>query len=180
MSIFKVKLTNSSQGLLATSNQRTVYIMGPNKVNRVLKDGQTFTDTNYWKRFAYPQVSLEEAFLEVVEDDGIEYVDNQQINFPKVYDLVANANSDFDANHANIKEDTGGSAIFAQITNKNETNDVKVKLNNTEDAIIDLPAGSTQVFNAGDVSISSIKVKNESMENVEVQILVSIMVISKT
>lgn len=180
MSIFRVKLTNSTQGLLATSNQRSVYIMGPNKVNRVLKDGETFTDTNYWKRYAYPQVSLEDAFLEIVYDDGIEYVDHQQINFPKVYDITANANSDFDDNHANIKGDTGGSAVFAQITNKSELDDLKLKLNDDSNAIIDLPAGSTQVFNAGDVSISSIKIKNETVNNIDVQILVSIMVISKS
>jgi hypothetical protein len=32
-----------------SSYQRTIYVMGPNKVNRKLKDGDTFTDSNYWK-----------------------------------------------------------------------------------------------------------------------------------
>lgn len=176
MSIFRVKLTNSSQGLMSGANQRSVFIMGPNKTNRVLKDGDTFVDVNYWKRFAYPQVSLEDAFIEVVTDDGIPYIDHKQVNFPKVYDINAEANSDYDENQADIIGETGGSAVFAQITNKG-SEDVKIKLNNKSDAVIDLPAGSTQVFNAGDVFISGIKIKNESSSNVDVQILVSVAVI---
>lgn len=176
MSVFRVKLTNSNQGLLSGANQRSVFIMGPNKTNRVLKDGDTFTDVNYWKRFAYPQVSLEDAFIEIVTDDGIPYLDHQQVNFPKVYDINAEANSDYDENQADIIGETGGSAVFAQITNKG-SEDVKIKLNNKTDAVIDLPAGSTQVFNAGDVFISSIKIKNESSSSVDVQILVSVAVI---
>jgi hypothetical protein len=176
MSVFRVKLTNSNQGLLSGANQRSVFIMGPNKTNRVLKDGDTFTDVNYWKRFAYPQVSLEDAFIEIVTDDGIPYLDHQQVNFPKVYDITAEANSDYDENQADIIGETGGSAVFAQITNKG-SEDVKIKLNNKTDAVIDLPAGSTQVFNAGDVFISGIKIKNESSSSVDVQILVSVAVI---
>lgn len=82
MSTFRVKLTSTGQGLLDTagqangaSYQRTVYVMGPGKVNRKLKDGDTFTDVNYWKRFAYPQVPLDQAFIEVVSDDGAPYTD---------------------------------------------------------------------------------------------------------
>jgi hypothetical protein len=81
MSTFKVKLTQGDQGNLDTnlvssnSIQRSVYVMGPHKTNRLLKDGTTFTDSNYWKRFAYPQVSKEQAIVEVVSDDGSVYVD---------------------------------------------------------------------------------------------------------
>jgi hypothetical protein len=52
MSVFKVKLNNSRQGLLDVyENQRSAYIMGPNRVNRKLKDGEVFTDCNCpWRR----------------------------------------------------------------------------------------------------------------------------------
>jgi hypothetical protein len=179
MSVFKVKLTNSRQGTLSGAEQRTAYIMGPNRINRVLKDGEIFTDCNYWKRYAYPQVSLEAAFIEVLEDDGIQYLDFQKTNFPKVYDISAAPESNYEDNQANILGDTRGSAVFAQITNKSEE-PVKIKLNNLSDAIFDLPAGHTQVFNAGDVSIGLIQVKNESESNVDVQIVVSIEVISNS
>ncbi|MBM3206896.1 MAG: hypothetical protein FJZ43_04730, partial [Candidatus Staskawiczbacteria bacterium] len=75
MSEFKVKLNNTNQGLMdlkadgsqfAESIQRTIYVAGPSKKYRKLFDGDTFTDCNYWKRFAYPQVPLSEAFIEVV------------------------------------------------------------------------------------------------------------------
>jgi hypothetical protein len=179
MSLFKVALFNSKQGQMA-AGQRSAYIMGPNKVNRILKDGDTFRDSNYWKRFAYPQVPLEEAFIEVLEDDGIQYVDNQVNNFPKVYNIITEPESGFSDNTADILSDTGGYAYFTQITNRSDSNQVKIKLNNSNDAIFVLPAGSTQGFDAGDVSISKIQIENDTNEQIEIQILVSIMVISKS
>lgn len=177
MSTFKVKLTNSAQGLLSGPNQRSVYVMGPKKINRILKDGDVFEDCNYWKRFAYPQTSLENAFIEVVYDDGVQYIDNEITNFPKVFNIISEPSSDFTDNKADILKATGGSAVFAQITNENEEEGVKIRLNGSNDAIIDLPAGSTQSFQAGDLSIGIIEVKNESESQVRVQVLVSISVI---
>jgi hypothetical protein len=175
MSKFRVKLHNDRQGTLDVgANQRTAFIMGPDQRNRLLKDGEIFTDSNYWKRFAYPQVSLEEAFIEVVEDDGSIFIDNKkEAIYPKVYDIVAEANSDFEDNKAEISKDTNGFALFAQITNKS-SQDIKFKLNGLNTAIIDLPAGSTQVFNSGDLVINLIEIKNESEDSVSVQIVCSI------
>jgi len=175
MSTFRVKLHNSKQGLLDVgANQRTVYIMGPDQRNRILKDGDVFTDSNYWKRFAYPQVALEDAFIEVVEDDGSVFIDNKrEAIFPKVYDISTESESDFEDNKAEISKDTNGYALFAQITNKG-SEDVKFKLNGLNTAIIDLPAGSTQVFNSGDLIINLIEIKNESTESVDVQIVCAI------
>lgn len=176
MSLFRVKLNNSKQGLMDLhNNQRSVYIMGPNKVNRILKDGEEFIDCNYWKRFAYPALPLEEAFIEVVEDDGTIYSDFLDDNtYPKVYDIVAAPNSGFSENIADIEKDTGGFAIFAQITNKSETNSVKVKINKMNSAVISLEAGNTQVFNAGEISIGSLEIENNGEEPVVIQIIVSI------
>lgn len=175
MSVFKVKLHNDKQGTLDVgSNQRTVYIMGPDQRNRILKDGEIFTDSNYWKRFSYPQTSLENAFIEVLEDDGSIFIDNKkEAIFPKVYDITAEAESDFEDNKAEISKDTNGVALFAQITNKG-SEDVKFKLNGLNTAVIDLPAGSTQVFNSGDLLINLIEIKNESENPVSVQIVCSI------
>lgn len=73
MSVFKVQLNNAVQGTLdvvastttyggtqqATSLQRTIYVMGPRKINRELKDGATFSDCNYWKRYARPATAAD-------------------------------------------------------------------------------------------------------------------------
>ncbi len=100
MSVFRVKLNNVDQGRLdldpsthsagagygqlgdafGVSKQRQVYVMGPKKINRLLSDGETFSDCNYWKRFAYPQVSYEQAIVEVVSDDGSVYSDVEEEN----------------------------------------------------------------------------------------------------
>lgn len=183
MSVFKVKLNNFEQGLLdvdkdlvprSTSLQRTVFVMGPRRINRELKDGDTFTDCNYWKQFAYPQVPLSQAFIEVVSDDGSVWSDIASENtYPKVYDITAVNGTTYEDNVADIASDTGGYATFAQITNKSGSVDVKIRLNGT--AILDLPASSTQVFNAGDLSISLIEIDNTSGgSDVDVQILVSV------
>jgi len=179
MSVFRVKLTNNRQGLLDIyDNQRTAYIMGPNRVNRRLKDGETFTDCNYWKRFSYPNLPLEEAFIEVVEDDGTIYSDQIKDNtYPKVYDISAAAGSSFAANRADIAGDSGSFALFAQISNQGEES-VRVRLNGMETAIIDLPAGATQTFAVGDLTIGLIEVANPSGVEVGVQVVVSVRVVS--
>jgi hypothetical protein len=183
MSVFRVRLTNSRQGLLDIyDNQRTAYIMGPNRVNRKLKDGETFVDSNYWKRFAYPNVPLEEAFIEVVEDDGTIYSDTISENtYPKVYDLLVEAGSTFAANKADIAGDSGSFALFAQITNKSDSDSVKVRINGLASAVIDIPAGATQTFNPGEVTIGLLEVDNsEGQGDVAVQIVVSIRVVSRS
>lgn len=176
MSVFRVKLQNSRQGRLDIyDNQRTAYIMGPNKVNRILKDGQTFVDSNYWKRFAYPQVSLEEAFIEVVEDDGTIYSDTVQENvYPRVYNFNVLPGSTFGDNVADIASDTRSYALFAQITNHG-ADEVKVRVNGLDSAVLDLPGGATQSFEVGDLTIGKLEVSNPDGESAsKVQIVLSI------
>jgi hypothetical protein len=167
MSTFRVKLTNIAQGSLdtagqasGTSIQRTVYVMGPGKVNRKLKDGDTFADVNYWKRFAYPQVPLNEAFIEVVTDDGAPYTDNDTLNVaPKSYSITIAGASVYASNVVDILGDTGGYATFAQIT---PTVACKMKINGNTNAIISLAANSTQIFNPGDLTISKLEFDNSA------------------
>lgn len=180
MSTFRVKLSNSKQGLLDKyHNQRSAYIMGPNKVNRKLNDGEIFKDCNYWKRFAHPQVSLEEAFIEVLEDDGTVYSESSGESFyntyPRVFDILAKKGSGFKENIADIYEENKSYATFAQITNKSEIDKIKIRLNKLDSAIIEIPPQNTQVFNVGEVTIGSIEIDNQNGEDdVEVQIIVSI------
>lgn len=177
MSTFRVKLSNSKQGLLDKHfNQRSAYIMGPNRVNRKLNDGEIFKDCNYWKRFAYPQVSLEEAFIEVLEDDGTIYNEQMSPNtYPRVFDILAQKGSGFKENIADIFEESKSYATFAQITNKSEFDEIKIRLNKLDSAIIEIPPRNTQVFNVGEVTIGSIEIDNSNgEEDVNVQIIVSI------
>lgn len=180
MSTFRVKLTSTGQGLMdeagqasGTSVQRTVYVMGPGKVNRKLNDGDTFTDVNYWKRFAYPQVALADAFIEVVTDDGAPYTDVDAENVaPLVYTITLTAATTYAANVADILSDTGGYATFAQIT---PTVNCHMKINGNASAIIALTANTTQIFNPGDLTISKLEFDNSASgaTNGSVSILVS-------
>lgn len=198
MSVFRVKLNNVNQGRMdldpstasaisggdftdlgsqfTTSKQRTIYVTGPNRTYRKLKDGDTFTDCNYWKRFAYPQVALSEAFIEVVTDDGSVWSDVSSENtFPKVYDLTVVAGSDFEDNVVDILGDTGGHAVFVQIANQGSTA-VRVRINGVADAIFDLAASETQVFNSGDLAVTKLEFLNvvSGGSDSDIQVLLSV------
>lgn len=185
MSVFRVKLNNNVQGTMdvnpdthlefPVSIQRTIFVNGPKKIYRKLRDGDTFTDCNYWKRFAYPQVSEDQAFIEVVSDDGSIYSDvEQENNFPNVYALTVADGSSFDDNVANIVGDYGAPAYFVQITNKMGGGDVRVKLNGLAGAVFDLLAGDTQVFNYGDLAVTKVQFDNSSGTAANIQIIVSV------
>lgn len=187
MSVFRVKLNNTDQGLLdkdpvtgvqnSTSKQRTVYIMGPNRVNRLLNDGDTFTDSNYFKRYCYPQTSLEQAILEVVTDDGSVYSDVDAENtFPVVRLIAATGGSSWDDNQIDIVGTYGGHAVFAQLTNMGSNGTIRVRLNGLATAIFDISQGDTQVFNAGDLSLSMIEFENtvSGSATVEIQVILSV------
>ena len=192
MSVFKVKLNNTAQGLLdkrfdsgvegdhgsqfATSIQRTIYVTGPGKTYRKLADGETFTDCNYWKRFAYPQVPLDQAFIEVVTDDGSAYHDGDvETTFPKVYNMLVLQGTDYEDNVVDILGDTGGYAVFVQIANQGSTA-VRCRINGVADAVIDIGASETQVFNSGDLSVSKLEFVNNVSGGTaaDVQVLLSV------
>lgn len=166
MSTFKVKLNNEKQGLLdlnpatqsqfSTSIQRTIFVQGPNRKYRKLFDGEEFTDCNYWKRFAYPQMDKTQAFIEVVSDDGSIYSDTpSENNYPSVSNITVNNGETFDDAVVDIAGDTGSYANFVQITNMGP-DDIKIKLNGLSSAVFALEANSTQVFNAGDLVITKL------------------------
>lgn len=198
MSVFTVKLQNPSQGQLdidpstglpfTTSVQRSIYVAGPNRIERKLNDGDVFTDCNYWKRFAYPQLPLDQAFIEVTTDDGSVYSDDSEENtFPLFFGgesaMTISASSAFtdEDNIIDILSTYGSYAKFVQIQNLgtagNADQDIKVKLNGSASAIMTLAAGDTQVFNAGDLSVSVIAFQgndNESADDTDVQVLLSV------
>lgn len=200
MSVFQVTMNNIAQGYMdldpstassisannhsqlgdpmSPSIQRTLYVAGPNHTYRKLMDGDTFTDCNYWKRFAYPQVPLADAFITVVTDDGSVWSDVADENtFPVVYDLTLTLNSTYtdEANIADILGDNGGAATFVQIANQGNTA-CKVRLNGVANAIFDLGAGETQVFNSGDLAITLLEFANPTSGGgtTTVQVLASV------
>jgi hypothetical protein len=165
MSVFQVKLD---------SIQRTLYVAGPDMVTREFKDGDTFTDCNYWKRFAYPQLPLEEAFIKVISDDGSIYSDvKEENNFARVYTIIVDDETDYEDNIIDIYEDNGAAAQFVQIHNSGD-GDIKIRINSSTNAILDLASGSTQSFNQGELSVTMLEFKNQSGTNTTVQVLVSI------
>ena len=185
MSVFRVKLNNAAQGALDinpstllefdTSIQRTIFVTGPKRIYRKLVDGDTFTDCNYWKKFAYPQMPYDQAFIEVVTVDGSIYSENdEENNYPSVYNLTVNDGSAFGDNEADIIGDTGSAANFVQITNVTGGGDVRVKLNGLTGAIFDLYSGDTQVFNYGDLAVTKLNFDNSSGSNADIQIIVSV------
>ena len=184
MSVFQVQLNNISQGYMdlnpstatpvtalqygnlgsemSPSIQRTIYVAGPNHIYRKLKDGDQFTDCNYWKQFAYPQVPLAQAFINVITDDGSVYSNVAEENtYPIVYNVnVANGSTyTTNGNTVDFLTDHGAYATFVQVTNGGGTA-CKCEINGSSGAIFDLSAGETQVFNTGDLSINKLQFAN--------------------
>lgn len=187
MSVFKVKLNNGTQGLLdndpnGVSIQRSVFAMGPDRISRELKDGQTFTGSNYWKRYIFPNTSADLAFLVMLEDDGSAWYDKADINnIPKVYKLTVIDGTDFPDNLIDIQGDTNSFADFVQIANQSD-DPVQIRLNGVDSAIFDLGAKEVQVFNVGDLNIQKIEAKlpEGSSGSVSLQVISAIVVIEST
>jgi hypothetical protein len=172
MSVFRVKLQNVDQGKLdinpvtsaafTTSKQRTVYVMGPKKTNRKLADGDTFTDCNYWKRFAYPTASYENAFIEVVTDDGSVYSDvpsENTVGYGATFTLATTYST---TNTINFVTTYGQPAHFIQVTNNDGAIAITGELNGDTNMLFVLTAGESQVLNTGDLAVTQIRLKSAS------------------
>ena len=189
MSVFRVKLQHAGQqGQLdydpstdtsdtygnvgtafTTSKQRTVYVMGPKKINRLLVDGDTFTDCNYWKRFAYPQVSMDQAFIEVVSDDGSIYSDVESENtFGVATGSLTLTSSYTTGNTVDFVTTYGSAATFVQIRNTGGSNALTAELNGDTNLTLTIPAATAQVFNAGDLTITKVRLKSASGTTAEI------------
>lgn len=178
MSVFRVKLQNVKQGLLdldpttdtsstygalgtpfTASKQRQIFVAGPNRSYRLLVDGATFTDCNYWKRFAFPQVTQEAAFIEVVTDDGSVYSD-----VPSENTFAAGATetltTSYDDTEIDFVTTYGGPARFLQVQNLDATQTVMGELNGDTDVTFTLGVGETQIFNQGDLAITYLRLKS--------------------
>jgi hypothetical protein len=169
MSVFRVIVNNNKQGLMDInpstgrqfnffntpsdpSIQRQIYVSGPNGGVRELSDGDTFTDCNYWKKFAYPNLPEEQAFIVVVTDDGIPWTENGDNTYPLVSTGSISAGGTAAVDYT---LSDGGYAVFAQITNTG-SNPMNVAINGAVTATFPLAAGATQVFNKGDFLIGAL------------------------
>lgn len=162
MSVFKVVLNNKYMGQLdidprtgaqeVPSIQRTMFAPGPHGTFREIADGTTFTDCNYWKTYAYPALPHDQAFIQVLVDDGSIWTPNDEFN------TVPTVNTGTIAAAGSVTIDytlNGGSyAVFTQISNTG-SNPMTVVLNGSS-APFTLAGGNTQVFNKGDLNISAI------------------------
>ena len=186
MSEFRVKLNNSKQGTMdvnpatqsqfSTSVQRTIFVQGPGRKYRTLFEGEEFVDCNYWKQFAYPQVGEDQAFIEVISDDGSIYSENPaENNFPSVYTLTVSPSSAYEDNVIDIAGDTGAFSNFVQITNFGD-NQINIKLNGLDSAIFVLGQQETQVFNSGDLLVTKLEFTNtiSGAVDADVQVLCSV------
>lgn len=208
MSVFAVNLTSTQQGQLdlnpatatsilignlggnyqgsqmSPSIQRTMFVAGPNRIYRELFDGQTFTDCNYWKRFAFPQVPLDQAIIRVVTDDGSIYSDIPSENtFPVTPFNTAGSGTSFVVGAAfaftttdgiiDVLGTYGSYATFASIRNLT-ANVVKYQLNGSSTAIMTLSANQAVVYDTGDLLISKLAWQGDGTNANAVEILLGV------
>ncbi len=190
MSVFKVHVNTNQQGYLdynpATaspgflgnqmqpSKQRTMFCAGPNRIYRELFDGQVFTDCNYWKRFDIA-VHPDTGFIEVLVDDGSVFSDVPGENtFPKVFAVTVLNTDTYATNFIDFVGTYGGPAQFVQITNPTGGNAATIELNGDVSAIMTLTSNATQIFNAGDLSVT--KLGFQSAAGTTLQVIASLSV----
>jgi hypothetical protein len=181
MSVFKVQLNNVQQGLLdldmstntsttygllgsqfAISKQRQIWVAGPNRKYRLLKDGDQFTDCNYWKQFAYPQTTLEKAFISVVTDDGSVYSSNADENTFTKGATVALSTS-FADTVIDFVTTYGGPARFLSVQNlAGSSINIVGELNGDTNVTFTIGQGETMMFNQGDMMITMLRLKSAS------------------
>jgi hypothetical protein len=139
-----------------------------------MADGTEFYGSNYYKQFvASPSGSATEetSFLEILEDDGSVYVSGQIANVPVISSVTTVTTSFVTA--IDYLTDFNGIANFVQITN-NGSASVDIKLNGSNDAVFALDKSSTQVFNNGDVQVSSIAFSAATAAAASIQIIAGV------
>lgn len=180
MSVFKVKLNNTKQGLLDlnpttdtsqdygqvgspfnVSLQRQMFVAGPNRKYRLLKDGEQFTDCNYWKRFTPEVMGEEYSFIEVVSDDGSIYSDVPEENNFSVGGTVT-LTTDYADTVVDFVTDHGGPARFLMVQNLDDTIKVLGELNGNTNITFTVGAGESMMFNQNDIIITSLRLKAAS------------------
>jgi hypothetical protein len=191
MSVFVVNLNSAAQGQLdldpstdtvatygnlgtafTVSNQRQIWVAGPNRSYRLLKDGETFTDCNYWKQFTVDGGCAEErAFLEFayLGDDGTIWSDVPSEN---TYGIGGSGTADSSADTTddgtadstliNFMTRYGAPAKFLQVQNTGGTNALVGTLNGNTDLTFTLIANATQTFNVGDLAVTKLSLVSTS------------------
>lgn len=177
MSVFKVKLRNQVQGTLGTgvtagglSLGANISVTGPDGVTHRYNDGDTFTASNWWKQFAEGVTDYSRSFLQILTDDNSVFVAGQPSIIPYSWDNLAVANGVSYTITADIATAIGGPADYIQVT---PTVAMKMKINGNANAIIDLPANATQIFNPGDLQATILAFANATGTDGTVDIFVS-------
>jgi hypothetical protein len=146
----------------AVSPQRSIFAAGPSKTYRLLTDGETFTDCNYWKQFAFPQVAKEFAFIEVVTDDGSTYSAVSGENSFAAGATETTLNTSYATVAVDLVTTYGGAARFLQLDNLDSTNDATMEINGDAAVELVIVNGTTQSFQRGSLVISSFRLKAAS------------------
>lgn len=161
------------------SIQRTMYVTGANRTYRRLRDGDVFTDCNYWKQFSPENLPLSQAFIEVVTDDGSVYSSDPSENtFPIVQTVTVDPSDTFATSYIDIMGTYGSWSTYTQIKSLGTagTQDITVRLNGSASAVFTLGAGDTQIFSAGDLSVTQLAFAGGTA-SVDVEVILSVMTV---
>jgi hypothetical protein len=177
------------------SKQKSMEVTGPNLTRRRLYDGQVFTSTNYWKRYASTQQGglvnstyplndgTVPAFINVLYDDGSPYSDKDKAvnKFVRTWTAaVTSATIGTTGQVLDVYNTYGGYATYCQI--RSVDNEVKVRLNTTASgtADLDIAPGTTQFFDNYDLPISYLSFYLPyGVSSANVDVLLTVEIISK-
>ena len=154
---------NPESGPAAVSLQRTVYIMGPDKINYLLNDGDSFVGNNYWLRY----VSTAQGGTAVAGQDFLYFADyatdydggSYSDNGPNLYTTVLNqavvAGTPVTINFLGTY---GGIAKFLQMSPSGTG--ITYTINGNTSASLTLANSTTTVYQPGEINWTSITLTN--------------------
>jgi hypothetical protein len=125
----------------ATSIQMTMYAPGAKLTNRVLRDGEVFEDCNYWKQFNSTNLGIADAFIEVLEDDGIPFISGVTSYMTVVDSVSVTQGSGFSANVVNYLDEYGVPAASVSVSVTGD--DIVMRINNSSSADLPISAGGS-------------------------------------
>jgi hypothetical protein len=137
--------------VFSNNTQAEIIVEGPTGIKRVLSPGESFTGSNFYKRWVAANM------LTLDEDDGSTWIDGDPASGKvlRTSNVVIGGASGFDDNELDYEALIGGPASFVQITCVSGTVTVRINEDSNTDMVIE--ADVTQTFQQGDLFVSKIQ-----------------------
>ncbi len=141
--------------------------------NRSVKYNQTFSGSNFYKRYTSDTLPLDQVILVTITDDGLPWAAGGVANVLRSIEASIPPNSHWGDFYYDFTPSSvlGGPAIFLQVIVEDAA--VRIKINSQDGSAFTMDAGTSQVFNTNELLVSNISFINPatSGSNANIRVL---------